>query len=57
LETNGGAQAHALAAELRAMGSDAVGGRGALYEHVAVVGDCFGVDRFVTAYRALAPPS
>lgn len=52
VETNGGPQAHGLAAELRIM-RGSIGS--AVYEYVAVVGDSFGVERFVTASRAWPP--
>lgn len=47
LETNGGQQAHDVAASLRGAAS---GGKLA-FADVEVVADIFGVDRFVTATR------
>lgn len=54
METNGGAQAHALAADMitvTAAGPAAGSAAGPLFERVAVVPDHFGVERFVTAYK------
>lgn len=48
LESNGGQQAHDVAAMLRGTRSEA---QEPAFESVAVVKDIFGVDRFVTAYR------
>ena len=47
LETNGGQQAHDVAAMLR----EATVSSQPVFANVAVVADIFGVDRFVTASR------
>lgn len=49
METNGGMQAHALAADM--MNVTAVGSAEPVFERIAVTPDLFGVERFVTAYK------